>query len=180
MIRHAAVVFAQWFLMNWSSTVYGLVLAVVGAIVIELFGITRGIWAVQGFVKDKFAARSVANLRKRIAELERYRAALESYGKSELSLVLALFKFVLGMLTMMCVAAATVLINRILPPPRPVPEPLFLTVILFGVLLAAVIGIFGIKTADLDTPSKIAETIAPVDGQISRLKAKLSSRISQP
>jgi len=164
--------------MNWSSTIYGLVLAIIGAIVIELFGITRGIWAVQGFVKDQFAARSVANLRKRIAELDKYRAALESYGKSDLALVLAMCKFVFGMLTIFCVVAATVILNRILPASHPVPEPLVLSVILFGVFVAAVIGIFGIKTADLDTPSKIAETIAPIDAQISRLKAKLSSRLS--
>jgi hypothetical protein len=178
MVGHAAVVFCQWFLMNWSSTVYGLVLAVVGAIVIELFGITRGIWAFQGFVRDKFAEQSVARLRKRIAELEEYRAVIESYGKSELSLVLALFKFVLGMLTLMCVAAATILLNRILPPWHPVPEPLGLTVILFGVLVAGVAGISGMKTADLNTPSKIADKIAPIDAQISRLKAKLALRIS--
>lgn len=177
MVRHAAIVFSQWFLMNWSSTVYGLVLAVVGAIMIELFGITRGIWAFQGYVRNKFATRSAANLRKRIVELEKYRAALESDQTSELSLVLALFKFVLGMLTMMCVVAATVLLNRILPPWHPLPEPLGLSIILIGILLAAVLGIFGMKTADLNTPSKIAATITPVDAQISRLKARLLSRV---
>jgi hypothetical protein len=181
MVRHAAVVFSQWFLMNWSSTLYGLGLAVVGAILIELFGITRGIGAFQGLIRDKFAERSVASLRKRIAQMEEYRAELESYGKSELFLVLALFKFVLAILTMMCAAAAFVLLVRFLPPLPPVvplPSPILSLVILFGFLFAALVGIYGMGVADLNSPSKIAARIVPIDAKISKLKVKLSSRIS--
>jgi hypothetical protein len=168
----------QWFLMIWSVIGNTFVMAIIVAILIELVGITRVISAFHGFIRNQFAARSVANLRKRIAQLEEYRAVLESYRTSELFLVLALFKFVLGMLTLMCVGAATILLNRILPPWHPVPEPIGSIVLLFGVLVTALAGIFGMKTAELNTPSKLTAQIAPVDAEISKLKVKLASRIS--
>ena len=87
-------------------------LAVVFAIVADLIRIGSLIRAGVRHVKNRLAEQSLARLRKRIDELEKYRATLSLYLNAERALYLHALGMILAVLVSMCFAGIVLVLER--------------------------------------------------------------------
>jgi hypothetical protein len=154
--------------------IIGAVFALIFALIVDFLQPASRLRAAVRHFRNKLAEASVAELRQRIAQQERYREAVASFLASDKSLYLATLQYIIGMLLFICGAAAFVLVNELIPVRlAPVPSRLFALLFL---ALAVVLGAYGLRTASWDTPSKISEVIVKLEKEIAEMKAKLEAR----
>jgi hypothetical protein len=161
------------------------VLAVIVAMVLDLFKVAGSHLRDFGrFLKNKAAEQSVARLRSRIKELEKYKASLTLFMSSDKAHYLNAFRILLGTLLCMCAAMLLLVIEHYqalvndrsvpnLPPPA-----IDLTVVMLFTFSIALI-FQGLRVTSWDTRDKVAAEIKKYEREIANLTAKLNSRLGQ-
>lgn len=157
---------------HWIELVIGAVFAILCAVLADFVQPASRLRAAVRHFKNKLAEQSAARLRTRIAQTELYRDRVAAYLASDKALYLATLQFSLGILLLMCVAAASFLIGRLTLIPGQ-SELLALA----PIVGAIIIGVYGVRMASWDTRPKISEVIAKLDGEITELRAKLDARM---
>jgi hypothetical protein len=163
---HLAKEISCWLLRHWPDVVVALVLGVI----VDLFRIGSLLRSGVRHLKNRMAEHSVGRLRSRIALLERYRIALDSYADK--ALYMGTLGSIIGMLVLISFAGMLALIDNLG----------------FGndhgvaaiCALAAAMGM-GLKAwrlaaigADIDR--EFSTLIAKVDMEISALRRRLEQR----
>jgi uncharacterized small protein (DUF1192 family) len=150
---------------RWPDLVIATVLAAILAVLVDLLRVSSRLREGGRWVKDKLAKSSIAELNRRIAEQEKYRATLQSYLNSDKTFYVAILRSMVGVLLFMCVAGMVLIIGRLGAMAFPVAEFMAL-----GVLAVAIVA--GISTMQLGSfdASKISELIRNLDAELVRLK----------
>ena len=155
---------------HWIELVIGAVFAILCAVLVDFLQPASRLRGAIRHFKNKLAEQSTARLRTRIAETERYRDRVAVYLTSDKALYLATLQLILGILIAMCAAIASFLVGRFtLTPGR------FDLLALLSIVMAIVMGVYGMRMASWDTRPKISEVIAK--GEIAELGAKLDARM---
>jgi hypothetical protein len=166
----------EWLKNDRSEAGWGLFWATVYFVVTDLLSVDSRIRAGWRHIKDKWAERSDAQLRKRIANQERYRDVVQKYLSSERALYLQALKLVFGVL--ICISAGIGAIAFGFAPYPDAPGGIFLPPSrLMGDMflgLGIVLAIQGVRLTELETKERIIELLAKLDGEIARLKARLA------
>jgi ABC-type multidrug transport system fused ATPase/permease subunit len=126
-------------------------------------------------LRNKLSEQSVARLRERIVQMEKYRDVLNSYLSSDRALYLATLRLMLGILMFVCLGAVLTILNSLLP----LPGLGFSIMALFIFIIAIVLCVYGAQLTGLDTRSKISEKIAALNSETDALKAKLDSQLQK-
>jgi hypothetical protein len=145
---------------------------------------------IKGFVRwmrNKISEQSVAQLQKRIKELEKYRDSLKLMMTSDKLLYLVAFRSMFGTLIFVCVGMILFTLRHsvMLAAPGTVDpralDTFFLvdmsTILIFSI--AIVVAISGVSTALLDSRPKLEEQIAKYDKNINDLKEILRQRLEK-
>ena len=154
----------------WPDIVLAVGLAAVFAVVVDLLRVGSRIRNGTRHLKNKLSERSVARLRKRIAELEQYRDRVALYLSSDRALYLTALGIILGVLTFISSGAIIAILDRL----GAIPNGDILTLMPFAI--AIVLAVYGMRLASLVTPEKVSELIATLDADIADLKAKLQAQ----
>jgi hypothetical protein len=126
-------------------------------------------------VRNRLAERSISRLRSRITELERYRQALTLYLSSDRAFYLHALGILFGILPFGCMAGAMMILVSLGFPPGQSVVP-FEILALCILVIAIVVGIYGLRLASWDTRAKISEVAAKVDAEIAAMKEMLAAR----
>jgi hypothetical protein len=147
-----------------------LIFAAMFATIVDTLRVGSSLRAAGRQLKNKLSERSVARLRKRIAQLETWRNTINSYASSDKALYLNMFRTVLVILICMCGGAIASILSLL----QPNQGNLLPIVLMF--VLPILIALSGLKIAALDSRSKISALVAELDSEIADLKRKLNAR----
>ncbi len=156
---------------HWIEIVIGAVLAVLSAVLADFVQPASRIRSAVRHAKNMLASQSVALLRSRITETERYRNRVAAYLASDKAHYLATLQAVLFMLLAMCFGATLFLINRLMS----IPPGRWELLVLAPITMAIGVGWSGLRMASWDTRPKMSDVIAKLDREIDGLKAKLKA-----
>jgi hypothetical protein len=180
----------KWLLEHQTDIIIAAILAVIFAIIFgliiaiffEAFGIGSRIRDSIRRAKNNSAARSMNQLRKRIADQEAYRNSIAS----DSGLIIVLIRTMFVTLLSLTVCLGCMLIRSAFTFIGPGAEDVesILNFAGFGFLALALIGaLSGIRLANIDTKEKADATIQKLDGEIARMRDKMASlekRITNP
>jgi hypothetical protein len=150
---------------------FELFFAVVVGVFFEFLRVDSPLRAAVRHLKNKLAEQSAARRRTRIAQTELYRDRVQEYLTSDKALYLATLQFVLGILLFICVAAGVFLLGSLTIIPKQ-----FELLALLPITVATIMAVYGIHMTFWDTPAKISDVIAKLNGEIAELQAKLDAR----
>jgi hypothetical protein len=146
-------------------------LAAFFALVFELLRPASLIRAAFRRIKNKFAEKSVARLRQRITQLEKYRDTVALYLSSEKALYLHILGMILFVLLCMCGAGLVVLLYGFFG------DEYGGRIVAFGLLaVGMIIGAYSLRLTALDTRPKVSTLVEQLNSEIAALKAKLDER----
>jgi hypothetical protein len=147
-----------------------LLVALVLAVIVDSLRIGSLIRAGVRRIQDRLAEQSIASLRTRIQNQERYRDTVASYLTSDKGLYLHTLGIVLSVLSCICMGAVVLLLGRL------VPESGVDLLALAIFASALVFCVYGIQLASLDKRPKIEELLAKLGAEIAQMKAKLDRK----
>jgi hypothetical protein len=156
--------------------VVAVVLALVFALIMDFLQPASRLGAAVRHYKNWHSERSMAALRERIARQERYRNTVASFLASDKSLYLVTLQYIIAMLLLMCMAAAIVIVGQLMQRLAPSPDSGLRVVGLLPLVLAGVLGVYGLRTASWDTHARVSDVVAELDKEIGEMKAKLEAK----
>jgi hypothetical protein len=148
-----------------------IVLAIAFAIFVDFVGVGSYLRAGVRHLKNKLSERSVGRLRKRIKELERLKAGIETYLTSDKALYLATFRCILVVLLCIVTGLIMTIADRI----DPRSSYYMAAFVPYGAALAIVV--HGLKISSLDTRAKIIRMVAGIMVDTTRLRMKLERKL---
>lgn len=140
------------------------------------------------WIRNKISEQSVAQLQKRIKELEKYRESLKLMMVSDKLLYLVTFRTLFGTLIFMCIGAMLLTLRHsvMLEYAKDVALAAKLNSFfaldigtIFMFTIAIVVAASGVSTALLDTRQKLEEQIAKYDKNIADLKEILRKQLEK-
>jgi hypothetical protein len=161
--------------MTWQDIVVAIALAIIFAFIVavifEVFNVGTRIRDRLRRLRDKWSNYSAAQLRKRIAEVERYRATFTS----DKGIYLGVFRVTLVMLASMSMGWAVLILGHTWPFRSffSGQVPLLDFWALFFFALVVIGAIQGVHIAGLDTKTKTDEMIGKLDDEIAGLREQL-------
>jgi hypothetical protein len=167
--------FADFIIRHWLD----FLLAVLFAIIADLLRIGSALRAGMRDIKNKLSERSVARLRKRIAQLEKSRELYKSFLSSDKVLYLHTFQLVLAILLSWSVGAIIFIFGLFKGTSTPTfPNPRnFFSLALLPFAFAASLCAWGIKVTALNTREKVSAMVEKLDSEIADLNVKLDARL---
>jgi hypothetical protein len=152
-------------------------LAIIFAIIADFMRIGSILRDGVRFLKNKRAGRSAEKLRKRIAELQRTRDSYAAILVSDKYLYLHTLRAMLIVLVFICIGAGLFILSHFVAESYGVAIFFTFDIPAGGIFaIAAVVGIYGLQLAEMDTKDKVANIIARLDTDIAELNVKLEAR----
>lgn len=162
------------------------ILALLAAAILDLLPVGESrILKCAGLVKNKLSEKSVARLRKRIEELEKYKKNLDLMLNSDKALYLNTFRAIFGTLLFMCIGAilATLRHSEMLAVTRPESRGALAmldmaAIMMFAIAIAVALSSLTITVAE-DNKQKLAAQSEKYGKEIENLKTILKARLDK-
>jgi hypothetical protein len=122
---------------TWRELLFAIVFAIICAVIVDALDIGSALRTGVRRIRNRLSERSMSRLRRRIAELEKYRDSVNSYASSDKALYLVMFRFVLVTLMFMCMGATTLVVDLIFKPHSPIALFCTLEIFAFSIIVAA-------------------------------------------
>ena len=162
--------------------VVGVICAVLGSVVTTLLktGSLIGVRQLSNWLSNI----SVSRLRTRIGQLEMYRNRIAAFQSSDKALYLAMLQYVVGILTMICLATLLFICEVAVgfsdmhySGLRFGPEGIFAAAGVGVLMIAIVVGVSALIVGRLDSPERVATKVSELDSEIAGLRSKLDARL---